>query len=120
MTRFVRSCDVCQRVTPKGRVKRVPLQKVPVVGTPFRKVAIDLIGPINPMASSGNRFVLCLVDYATRYPEAIALKGISTEEVAEALTKIFSRVGIPSTVLSDQGSQFVEDVMQEVFYVAFC
>ena len=115
MTRFVRSCDVCQRVTPKGRVKRVPLQKVPVVGTPFRKVAIDLIGPINPMASSGNRFVLCLVDYATRYPEAIALKGISTEEVAEALTKSFSRVGIPSTVLSDQGSQFVGEVTQEVF-----
>jgi hypothetical protein len=115
MSRYVRSCDICQRVTPKGRVKRVPLQKVPVVGIPFRKVAIDLVGPINPMASSGNRFILCLVDYATRYPEAVALKGISTEEVAEALTRIFSRVGVPHVVLSDQGSQFVGEVMEEVF-----
>ena len=67
------------------------------------------------MASSGNRFILCIVDNATRYPEAVALKGISTEEVAEALTKVFSRVGVPGIVLSDQGSQFVGEVMEEVF-----
>ena len=104
VTRCVRSRDVFLRVTPEDRVKRVPLQAVPIVGTPSRKVAVDyLAGLIDPMASSGNRFVLCLVDHATRYPEATALKGISTGEVAEALTKICSRVGIPNFVLSKRG-----------------
>jgi len=50
------------------------------------------------------------VDYATRYPEAVALPGISTEEVAEAQCHVFSRVGVPRQVLSDQGFQFVSSV----------
>ena len=36
-----------------------------------------------------------MVDYATRYPDAVALQGISTHEVAEAMAEMFSRLGIP-------------------------
>ena len=54
------------------------------------------------------------MDYATRYPEAVALSGISTEEVAEALYTVYSRVGVPTHVVHDQGSQFMSDVMAEV------
>ena len=50
--------------------------------------------------------VLTLVDVATRYPEAIPLKSISTEAVAEALVEIFLRLGIRDEILSDRGSQF--------------
>jgi len=114
-TRFVRSCDACQRTAPKGRVAKAPLQKMPVIGVPFQRVGIDLVGPVTPTSTSGNRFILCVIDYATRYPEAVALPGVSTEQVAEALCRIFSRVGIPSQILSDQGSQFVSDVMKEVY-----
>jgi len=55
-----------------------------------------------------------MVDYATRYPEATALKSIEAETVAEALVIMFTRVGIPEEVLSDQGSQFLSGVMKEV------
>jgi len=48
--------------------------------------------------------VLTHVDYATRYTEAIPLKNAETETVAEAH---FSRVGIASEVVSDQGTQFL-------------
>ena len=37
-----------------------------------------------------------MIDYTTRYPEAVALPSIETERVAEALIAMFSRVGIPS------------------------
>jgi len=114
-TRFVRSCDACQRTAPKGRVAKAPLQKMPVIGVPFQRVGIDLVGLITPSSSSGNRFILCVIDYATRYPEAVARPGVSTEQVAEALCRIFSRVGVPRQILSDQGSQFVSEVMQEVY-----
>ena len=115
VTRHCRSCDICQRTLHKGRVAKAPLQKMPIIGIPFQRVGIDLIGPITPASSSGCRFVLTVVDYATRYPEAVALKRISTQEVAEALCKIFSRVGVPSQIVSDQGTQFVSDVMKEVY-----
>ena len=113
--RFVRSCDACQKTTPKGRVGKAPLQKMPIIREPFRRVGIDLVGPITPPSSSGNRYILCVIDYATRYPEAVALPGISTEQVAEALCTVLSRVGVPREILSDQGSQFVSNVMREVY-----
>jgi len=58
-------------------------------------VAVDLVGPIAPMTERGNRYILTMVDYATRYPEATVLKSIEAETVAEALVTMFSRVGIP-------------------------
>ena len=54
------------------------------------------------------------MDYATRYPEAIALPSIETERVAEALVEMFSRVGVPDEMLTDCGSQFTSEVLLEV------
>ena len=76
---------------------------------------MDLIGPIIPASNSGHRYVLVMVDYATRYPEAVPLKNISAEEVAEAAFGIWTRTGIPEKVLTDQGSQFMGKVMTEVY-----
>ena len=55
-----------------------------------------------------------MIDYATRYPEAVALPGIETERVAEALVEMFSRVGIPDEMLTDCGSQFTAEVMKKI------
>ena len=49
-----------------------------------------------------------------RYPEAVALQTTDTVEVAEKLLGIFSRVGFPSQVLCDNGSQFTTRMMEEV------
>lgn len=111
--RFCQSCDICQKTVKKGSVSKVPLQKTPIIDTPFKRCAVDLIGPIHPPSEKGHRYILTLVDYATRYPEAVALKEITSEVVAEALLDIYSRVGIPEEVISDQGSQFISDYMKE-------
>ncbi|XP_038052264.1 uncharacterized protein LOC119724977 [Patiria miniata] len=112
--RFVKSCDICQRTYPKGKVKKLPLGSHPLIDTPFQRVAVDIVGPIHPATDKGNRFVLTVVDYATRYPEAVPLRNIETPTVAEALVNIFSRVGVPKEILSDQGSQFMSGLMREV------
>ena len=54
------------------------------------------------------------MDYATHYTEAVPLKKVDTETVAEALVDIFSHLGIPEEILSDLGTQFVSDCMKEV------
>ena len=111
---YCKSCDICQKTEPKGRVSKLPLGKMPLIDTPFSRVAINLIGPIHPPTDDGHRFILTVVDYATRYPEAVPLKRIDTERVAEALIEIYSRVGVPREILSDQGKQFTSDLMKEV------
>ncbi len=59
----------------------------------LKRIGMDLIGPLERSAH-GHRFALVLVDYATRYPEAVPLRTISAKSVADALFRIISRVGI--------------------------
>ena len=67
---------------------------------------MDIVGPM-PKSRSGKRFVLVVCDYATRYPEAVALRSIDAEHIAEELVQIFSRVGVPQEILTDQGANFM-------------
>ncbi len=112
--RHCMSCDICQRTIPKGKVGRIPLGTMPLIATPFERIAVDLVGPLYPVTDRGNRYILTVVDYATRYPEAVALPRIETEYVAEALLEIFCRVGVPKELLTDMGAQFTSAIMKEV------
>ena len=94
VTSFYGSCDVCQKTVTKRSISRAPLGEIPLIDLPFKRVAIDLVGPITPASEKGHRYILTLVDYATRYPEAVPIKNINTETVAEALLDIYSRVGV--------------------------
>ena len=51
--------------------------------------------------------VLSAICLATRYPEALPLKDVLSETVAEGLIEIFSRTGIPLHILTDNGPQFI-------------
>lgn len=110
---YVSSCDICQMTSDRGGCGKAPLQKVPIVSETFEKVGIDLVGPL-PVTDRKNRYILTVVDYATRYVSAKALQNIDTLTVAEALFSIYSQVGIPKVVLSDFGTQFVSDLAQAI------
>ncbi|KAJ8023314.1 hypothetical protein HOLleu_35700 [Holothuria leucospilota] len=114
VNRYCMSCDVCQNTIPKGLVQKVPLGTMPLMDTPFKRVAVDIVGPLQPITDRGNRYILTIVDYATRYPEAVPLKRIDAEIVTEALFEVFTRVGVPAEVLTDLGTQFTSRVMKEV------
>ena len=88
VSEFCRSGDVCQKTVDKGTVARVPLGEMPLIDTPFKRVAVDLVGPITPASERGHRYIFTLVDYITRYAEAVPLKNIDTETVSEALLDI--------------------------------
>ena len=98
----------------KGTVGKASLGSLPVIGTPFSVVCIDLIGPLSP-PSDGNRWILTIVDMCTRFPECIPLTDISSSSVAEPLLGVFSRVGLPDRIHSDRGSQLTSEMMQELY-----
>ena len=95
VTSFCQSCDVCQKTVARGSVPWAPLGDMPLIDQPFKRVAIDLVRPVAPASDKGHRYILTLVDYATRYPEAVPLKNIDTETLAEALLDMHSWVGVP-------------------------
>ena len=59
-----------------------------------------------PKAKGGANFILTAVCMATRWPEAIPLRTITAQAVAEAAIEIFSRMGLPLQILTDRGPQF--------------
>ena len=85
-----------------------------MIGTPFKRVSVQLVGPIKPRSDKKSRYILTVIDYATRYPEAVALPSIETERVAEALIGMFIRVGILSEMLIEHGSRVTTEVINEV------
>ena len=112
---YCQTCEVCQRIGKKGDHPKAKLVSMPIIEEPFTRVVVDIIGPLAQPSHSGKRYILTVVDYATRYPEAVALSNIQAETVAEALVKVFSRVGFPKEVLSDQGTQFTAEVTQQIW-----
>nr|XP_037270745.1 uncharacterized protein LOC119162962 [Rhipicephalus microplus] len=117
MKRFVKSSDKCQRTTPKGKIGVAPLENMPVIRTPFERVAVKLIDPFSPYSDHGNHYILTLINFATRYADAIALPAIDAAHVAERLIEIFSRVGLPKEIVTDQGRSFTAELMVEVGHV---
>jgi len=75
---------------------------------------MDLVGPL-ARSRRGNRFILIIVDYATRYPEAIALPSTKASRITKELVTVFSHTGIPEEILSDQGANFMSALLQEVY-----
>ena len=97
-------------------LKEAPIAEIKVDTSYYTGVAQaiclrDLVGPILPPSEKGHRYILALLDYATRYAEAVPLKNIETETVTKALLHMYSRLEIPEDVLSDLGTQFVSKCM---------
>ncbi len=107
------ACRECQLVNPLATAK-APLRPLPLMEVPFERIGMDLIGPLERSAR-GYRFALVLVDYATRYPEAVPLCSISAKSLAEALFRIISQVGIPKEILTDQGTAFMSHTLNELY-----
>ena len=110
---WCRSCAACQKTAQK-RHRPAPLVPLPIIEEPFARIAMDIVGPL-PRSRSGNKIILVVCDYATRYPEAVAMKSVVAEYVAEELIGIFARVGIPQEILTDQGSNFMSNLLSELY-----
>ncbi|XP_062830648.1 uncharacterized protein LOC134297351 [Anolis carolinensis] len=111
---FCRSCDTCQRLST-GRDKiKAPLIPMPVIGEPFYRVGIDIVGPLCKPSKRGYKYILTMIDYATRYPEAVALTNIETSTIANALLSIWGRTGYPKELVSDLGTQFTSKLMKRL------
>ena len=109
---FCRSCEVCQKCA-KPRARQVPMVERRVLSEPFESVAFDLVGPI-PKGKGGCRYLLTCVCMASKWPEALPIRSMTASAVATGMVEIFSRVGVPLRLLSDQGSQFVGKVVSKL------
>jgi hypothetical protein len=110
---YCRKCDKCAARKPPLKKVRAPLQQY-LVGEPFERVALDILGPL-PETAQGNKFVLCIGDYFSKWTIAIALPNQEAETVAKALVEHFVCVfGTPRILHSDKGSNFESEIFRKM------
>ncbi|XP_054841809.1 uncharacterized protein LOC129333892 [Eublepharis macularius] len=107
-----RTCETCQRTSGR-HPPRAPLAPLPVIHSPFERVAMDFVGPL-PRTSRGHRFILVLMDYATRYPEAIPMRTMQAPGVTRALIRFFAQVGLPREIVTDCGTPFTASITRQL------
>jgi len=97
---FLQECVECQKEN-HSKLGKVTLMTLPVISTTFNWVAMDIVGSLS-MTERKNRYMLTLMDMATRYLEAQPLSWIDTATVADALIEFFARFVLPKEMLSDK------------------
>ena len=107
VTQFCKSCHTCQMEgKPNQTIPKAHLQPIPAFDEPFSGIIIGCVGPL-PKTSSGHEYLLTIMCASTRFPEAIPLRNFKTKNIVKALVKYFTFVGLPKSVQSDQGSNFM-------------
>ena len=86
---------------------------MPVFKTPFDRIAIDCVGKLHK-TPRGNKYLITIMDFASRFPEAIPVRSIDAETTADHLIQFMLRHGFPKEILSDRGGNFMSKLMEEI------
>ena len=97
---YCKRCYGCQVVS--DHMPPEPMARTVPPDGPWQDCAADIMGPL-PNGDS----ILVIVDYFSRYYELAFLGSTTSERIIESLIPIFSRLGAPFTLRTDNGPQFI-------------
>ena len=68
-----------------------------------------------PLTANGNCYVVCFVDYLTKWVEAFAVPDQRADTFAKLFVEhVVCRHGVPEELLSDRGANFLSEVIKGV------
>jgi transposase InsO family protein len=110
---WVKSCLTCQERKPAHKQAKAPLGEMPSPTRPWEFVQIDLKGPL-PETPRGNKYLMVVYDYFSKYVVAAAIPDKRMETVTNAFVERVVLIhGLPGGLCSDQGKEFESRVLLE-------
>lgn len=111
---YIKNCESCQKGKVANKKVKQPMLITSTSSEPFEKIFLDIVGPL-VTTLSGNTYILTLQDDLTKYSMGIALPNHQANTIAEAfVTNFVCTHGIPQTILTDQGTDFLSKIFTEV------
>ncbi|XP_022014162.1 uncharacterized protein LOC110913648 [Helianthus annuus] len=108
----LRKCRSCQKFAPQTFRPKNNLILV-TAAWPFQKWAVDIVGPF-PLAPGKLKYLIVAINYFTKWVEAKPLDKITAENAKKFLReRIVCRFGLPLYLVSDNGTQFTDRVLQD-------
>lgn len=104
---MVSSCLPCQRYNVSKHGYHPPKNVTALL--PFDHLFVDL--KEMPLSAKGNKYILVLIDCATRFGFFRAIADKSKYTIAQTLLRIFCDVGFPKILQTDNGTEFINDVL---------
>ena len=101
---MVQDCSICQSM--RNQPAKAPYHPWTFPTAPWTRLHIDFLGPVN-----GSMYFV-LVDAYSKCPEVIKMNSITSTATIRALREIFSRHGLPKSIVSDNGTQFTSAEFQ--------
>jgi len=96
--------------------RQAPMQ-IEGTGYPMERLATGSLGPL-PESESGNKYILVVSDYFSKWTEAFAMENMEAKTVAKLIVEeVTVRFGVPDTVHSDQGRQSESMLFQEMCFL---
>nr|GEY07498.1 reverse transcriptase domain-containing protein [Tanacetum cinerariifolium] len=108
---LVKCCDSCQRQGKILQKDEMPQNFIQICEI-FDVWGIDFMGPFP--SSKGNKYILVVVDYLSKWVKAKALPTNDARVVVKFLKSLFSRFGTPKAIISDRGTHFCNDQFSRV------
>lgn len=74
---------------------------VPIIAEVFSKLNVDACGPLST-STHGNKYLITVICLSSKYPDAVPVLDITSKSVVNALFQIFSRMGFPKEIQTEQ------------------
>jgi hypothetical protein len=111
---YITSCLLCKQYNIRRHKTHGYLRPISPPEGPFQLIGIDYCGPLTRTPQE-NQYVLIITDYFTRHVTAVALPNCTAEITAQTLfNEYFCKYGVPAVILSDQGSHFRNQLMENI------
>lgn len=112
---YVKTCIECQKYKPTNQ-KPAGLFQPTANGQRFEILSIDLFGPL-PRGLKDEKWIFIIEDTASRWVELFALTEATAQQCAlTLLNEVLLRYGLPRRISSDNGTQFVSAIMQQLTF----
>ncbi|XP_070043064.1 uncharacterized protein [Nicotiana tomentosiformis] len=82
---------------------------------PFATWGMDVIGPIEPTASNGHRFIIVAIDYFTKWVEVASYKFVTKKVIADFVRdSIICRFRVLESIITDNAANLNSDLMKSM------